>query len=122
MRDGSIELKVAPEVSALDYANAVSISGYTIPAISTRKAETQVTVARWAKLRHLRAARPAHHRPARQDARHCVSIPILGQLFKSKGITHSTSELVVIITPTIVHPLDSCRMPAVSEPRNLCCR
>jgi pilus assembly protein CpaC len=40
--DGTIQLKVAPEVSALDYTNAVTISGYTIPAISTRRAETQV--------------------------------------------------------------------------------
>ena len=40
--DGMVQLKVAPEVSALDYTNAVVISGYTVPAISTRRAETQV--------------------------------------------------------------------------------
>jgi len=40
--DATILLKVAPEVSALDYTNAVTISGYTIPAISTRRADTQV--------------------------------------------------------------------------------
>ena len=43
--DGTILLKVAPEVSALDYTNTVTISGYTIPAISTRRAETEVEFA-----------------------------------------------------------------------------
>jgi pilus assembly protein CpaC len=42
--DGTIQLKVSPEVSALDYTNAVTISGYTIPAISTRRADTQVVL------------------------------------------------------------------------------
>ena len=42
--DGTIQLRVAPEVSALDYTNAVTISGYTIPALSTRRAETQVVL------------------------------------------------------------------------------
>jgi pilus assembly protein CpaC len=46
LADGTIQLKVAPEVSALDYSNEVVISGYTIPAISTRRAETQVQLKR----------------------------------------------------------------------------
>ena len=113
--DGSIELKVAPEVSALDYANAVTISGYTIPAISTRKAETQVTVRDGQSfaisgLLDRRTTDLLGRTPG------IASIPILGQLFKSKGITHSTSELVVIITPTIVHPLEATDA-APAEPK-----
>ena len=50
------------EVSTLDYANAVKISGYTIPAISTRKADTEIELQRWPELRHLRAAGQSHHR------------------------------------------------------------
>ncbi len=68
--DGTIRLKVLPEVSALDYTNQVVIAGYTLPAISTRKAETEIELARWAEFRHLRAARPSHHRATQQSAGH----------------------------------------------------
>ena len=99
--DGSVELKVAPEVSALDYTNAVNIAGYTIPALSTRRAETDVVVSNGQtfaisglldrRTTDLYAKTPG-----------IASVPILGQLFKSKGVTHSDSELIVIVTPTIV--------------------
>ncbi len=113
--DGSIELKVAPEVSALDYANAVSISGYTIPAIATRKAETQVTV-RDGQSFAISGLLDRRTTDLLGKTPGIASIPILGQLFKSKGITHSTSELVVIITPSIVNPLADAA-PTVPEPK-----
>ena len=99
--DGTVELKVAPEVSALDYANAVNIAGYTIPAISTRRAETDVVVANGqtfaiSGLLDRRTTDLYSKTPG------IASVPILGQLFKSKGVTHADSELIVIVTPTIV--------------------
>jgi pilus assembly protein CpaC len=103
--DGTIRLKVAPEVSALDYTNAVSISGYTIPAISTRRAETQIELQdgqsfAMSGLLDRRTTEKLGKMPGIGD------IPILGELFKTRDINKSFTELVVIITPTVVDPLN----------------
>jgi pilus assembly protein CpaC len=108
--DGTIQLKVAPEVSALDYTNAVVISGYTIPAISTRRAETQVELrdgqsfAISGLLDH-RTTDIFNKMPGIGD------VPVLGKLFGSKSINHSTVELMVVVTPTIVDPLSDTTSP-----------
>ncbi len=108
--DGTIQLKVMPEVSALDFTNAVTISGYTIPAIATRRADTQVELrdgqsfAISGLLDH-RTTDILSKMPGIGD------VPILGQLFRSKNINHSTVELVVIVTPTIVDPLTDTTVP-----------
>jgi pilus assembly protein CpaC len=102
--DGSIQLSVSPEVSALDYTNAVTISGYTIPALSTRRADTQVVLKSGQSfaisgLLDKRTTDSLARTPG------AANIPILGKLFKSKNINHSTTELIVIVTPEIVDPL-----------------
>lgn len=102
--DGTIDLKVAPEVSALDFTNAVTISGYTIPALSTRRAETQVVLNSGESfaisgLLDRRATDSFSKTPG------IASVPILGELFKSKSVNHSTSELIVLVTPTTIEPL-----------------
>ena len=108
--DGTIQLKVAPEVSALDYTNAVTISGYTIPAISTRRAETQVELrdgqsfAISGLLDH-RVTDIFNKMPG------IGAVPVLGKLFGSKSINHSTVELMVVVTPTIVDPLNDATSP-----------
>ena len=108
--DGTILLKVSPEVSALDYTNAVTISGYTIPAISTRRADTQVELrdgqsfAISGLLDH-RTTDIFSKMPGIGD------VPILGQLFRSKNINHSVVELLVIVTPTVVDPLTDTTSP-----------
>jgi pilus assembly protein CpaC len=108
--DGTIQLKVAPEVSALDYANAVQISGYTIPAISTRRAETQVVLRSGqtfaiSGLLDKRATDQFGRTPG------IASIPVLGKLFKSKSVNRSTSELLVLVTPEVVDPMDNTLPP-----------
>jgi pilus assembly protein CpaC len=102
--DGTIELTVAPEVSALDYTNAVTISGYTIPAISTRRAETQV-VLKSGETFAISGLIDKRTTDLYSKTPGAASIPILGQLFKSKGVTHSDNELLVIVTPIVVDPL-----------------
>jgi pilus assembly protein CpaC len=110
--DQTILLKVAPEVSALDYTNAVTISGYTIPAISTRRADTQVELrdgqsfAISGLLDH-RTTDIFNKMPGIGD------VPILGQLFKSKSINHSTVELMVVVTPMLVDPLSDTSAPTL---------
>jgi pilus assembly protein CpaC len=108
--ENNIQLKVTPEVSALDYSNAVTISGYTIPALSTRRADTEVELkdgqsfAISGLLDH-RTTDLLSKTPGIGD------IPVLGNLFKSKSINHSVVELVVIVTPTIVDPLTDSTPP-----------
>ena len=111
--DGTILLKVAPEVSALDYTNAVTISGYTIPAISTRRADTQVELrdgqsfAISGLLDH-RTTDIFNKMPGIGD------VPILGQLFRSKNVNHSTVELMVVVTPILVDPLSDTTAPTLA--------
>jgi pilus assembly protein CpaC len=110
--DGTIQLTVAPEVSALDFTNAVSISGYTIPAISTRRAETQV-VLKSGQTFAISGLLDKRTTDLYSKTPGAANIPILGGLFKSKNVTHSDTELLVIVTPTIVDPvLDNAALPA----------
>ncbi len=102
--DGSIELKVAPEVSALDYTNAVSISGYTIPAISTKHVDTQVVV-RSGQSFAISGLLDRRTTDGLARTPGIASIPFLGTLFRSKNINLSTSELIVMVTPTLIDPL-----------------
>ena len=108
--DGTIHLKLAPEVSALDYSNSVSISGFTIPALSTRRAETDVEIRDGQSfvvsgLLDHRTTEILSKMPGISD------VPILGQLFRSKNVSHSVLELVVIVTATVIDPLK----PGVAE-------
>ncbi len=108
--DGTIRLKVLPEVSALDYTNQVVIAGYTLPAISTRKAETEI------ELRDGQSfgiSGLLDHRTTEQLSKMpgIGDIPILGQLFRSRNLNRSVTELIVIATPTIVDPLNGPMQP-----------
>jgi pilus assembly protein CpaC len=110
LADGTIQLKVAPEVSALDYSNEVVISGYTIPAISTRRAETQLELKSGQSfcisgLLDNRTTDQLSKIPGIGD------VPILGKLFQSKNVTKSVAELAVIVTPTLVDPLSDNTVP-----------
>jgi pilus assembly protein CpaC len=112
--DGTIRLKVAPEVSTLDYSNAIVISGFTLPAIQTRKAETEVELKDGqsfgiAGLLDQRATIQLSKIPGIGD------IPILGQLFTSRSTNLTNTELVVLITPTIVDPVGGPALPPTQE-------
>ena len=102
--DGSIRLKVAPEVSALDYTNQVVIAGYVLPALSTRKAETEVELKDG---QSFGISGILDHRTTDNLSKipGIGDIPVLGQLFRSKNLNRSTMELIVIVTPRIVDPL-----------------
>lgn len=109
--DNVIRLKVAPEVSTLDFTNALALSGFTVPAISTRRAETEIELKDGqsfgiAGLLDRRTTTQLSKVPGIGD------IPILGQLFRSRSLSRSEGELLVLVTPTIVDPL---RAP-VAEP------
>ncbi len=101
---GEIDLQVAPEVSSLDYTNAVTLEGYTIPALSERRAETEVVLKDGesfaiAGLISNNIVDIMEKIPALGD------IPILGKLFRSRSQQKSSDELLVLITPHFVRPL-----------------
>ncbi len=103
MPNGNIHLKVAPEVSTLDFANALTISGFTVPALSTRKAETEFELQDGqsfviAGLIDNRVTDIWNKIPGLGD------IPILGNFFRSKSLQKSNSELMVLCTVRRISP------------------
>jgi pilus assembly protein CpaC len=113
----NIRLHVKPEVSALDYSNALSFNGFTIPALSSRKMETNVELGEGqsfviAGLIDNQVTETISRIPG------LSSLPILGNLFKSKSISKSDTELVVLVTPEITMPLQpGDTKPGVPAPR-----
>ena len=108
--DGAIHLKVKPEVSTLDFANSVTVSGFVLPALSTRRVESEMSLADGqtfaiAGLVDNRVTEILSKVPGIGD------IPVLGKLFQSKSLNKSKSELLVIVTPHIVHPLGPDQVP-----------
>ena len=108
MPNGNIHLKVAPSVSALDFANALTISGFTVPALSTRKAETEFELKDGqsfviAGLIDNRVTDLYNKIPGLGD------IPILGNFFRSKSAQRSNSELMVLCT---AHRISASDQPA----------
>jgi pilus assembly protein CpaC len=104
MDDNTLRLHVAPEVSTLDFSNSLVVAGFTIPAISTRRAETEIELKDGqsfgiAGLLDRRTTTLLSKVPGIGD------IPILGQLFRSKSINKNNTELLVFVTPHIVDPV-----------------
>ena len=101
MPDGVIRLKVAPEVSSLDFANGLTVSGFTVPALSSRKMSTQVELRDGqsfaiAGLIDNRLTEIAMKVPVLGD------VPILGNFFKSRAQNKTNTELLVMVTPRLV--------------------
>jgi len=112
-----INLKVKPEVSSLDFGNGVNISGFRVPALSTRRTETEVELQDGqtfaiAGLMNNTVSSTMSKIPGIGD------IPILGYLFKSRAYQKQTTELVVMITPQIIRrgsPGVSQGLPTILE-------
>jgi pilus assembly protein CpaC len=102
--NNTLRLYVKPEVSSLDFANAVSLNGFTIPALSTRRMETNIELGEGqsfviAGLVDNRVTETMAKIPG------LASLPILGNLFKSRELDKNNTELVVLVTPEITMPL-----------------
>ena len=98
---GSIRMHVAPEVSALDFANGLTISGFQIPTILSRRAETDVELRDG---QHLAIAGLIDNSTIKNVTKIPIlgSIPILGMFFRSSAAKQNRSELLVVVTPRIV--------------------
>ncbi len=109
-----IHLHVRPEVSSLDFTNAVTLSGFFIPALSTRRVDAEMELADGqsfgiAGLVDDQVQEIISKMPVLGD------LPVLGQLFKSRSFQKSKDELVVVVTPHIVHPLEAGREPKLPD-------
>lgn len=112
--DGSISLRVMPEVSALDITNAVTVSGFLIPALSTRRAETEVLLNDG---QSFAIAGLMDNRVQKIDSKipWLGDVPILGNLFKSTSFSKAKTELLVMVTPRIVKPMEPGQAPPLPE-------
>lgn len=114
---GTIHLQVAPEVSALDFTNGLSVSGFNVPALTTRKLSTQVELNEGQSfaiggLLDNRTTDTLEKIPFIGD------IPVLGKLFQSKSVSKQNTELIVIVTPELVRPISAGQpVPSLKFPR-----
>jgi pilus assembly protein CpaC len=109
--EGKIHLKVRPEVSALDFSNALTLSGFVIPAISTRRVEAEVELEDGqtfaiAGLVDDRITQVMSKFPILGD------IPILGQIFRSRSLNKTKTELLILVTPHRVKPFNAGQAPS----------
>lgn len=112
---GNIRLELAPEVSSLDFAGGLTISGFQMPTILSRRAETSVELREG---QHLAIA-GLLDRSIQESIRKLPilgDIPILGALFSSKDERQTLTELLVIVTPRIVEPSDAPLEIPTDEP------
>src|SRR5919108_1800151 len=100
-----ISIRVAPEVSDLDFSTAIVLQGFVVPGLTTRRASTVIELANGQSF--------AIAGLLRENVREVVArfpflgdIPILGVLFRSTSFQKNESELIIIVTPHLVKPLD----------------
>jgi pilus assembly protein CpaC len=108
--NGTLKMHVKPEVSTIDLANAVSISGFTIPALSTRRMESDIELGEG---QSFVIGGLIDDRTTETFARipGLSSIPLIGELFKSRNESRAKTELLVMVTPEVVDPM------AANDPR-----
>jgi pilus assembly protein CpaC len=116
-KDLSMKLNVAPEVSTLDWANAVSLDGYKLPAVATRKASTQLEVKPGVTL-------VIGGLLKNEDSKNITripflgKIPIIGSLFRSKDFLKGETELLFFVTPSIITDADQISVQKLIDASN----
>jgi pilus assembly protein CpaC len=108
--NGEVNLKVSQEVSELDFANGVILSGFQIPALKSRKTESSLQLGDgqtfvMAGLLDRRVTKHVARFPVLGD------LPILGALFRSTRYSNDETELMVMVTPKVVRPLEKGELP-----------
>lgn len=116
LSDSLVKLRVKPEVSSLDFANSITLQGFRIPALRTRRVESTVDVLEGRSL-IISGLFNEEREQVRTGLPYLSQIPILGQLFGSQRWLKSESELIVVVSPVLTDPnrprsIDLLRMPA----------
>lgn len=112
--DNRIHLKLRPQVSSLDFANAVTLQGFLIPAVATRFAETEAILHDGESFA---VAGLIDNRVVQSMSRvkWLGDVPVLGQLFRSRSTRKTNEELLVVITPRFVKPLAPDQKPKLPD-------
>jgi pilus assembly protein CpaC len=105
-----IHLKVKPEVSSLDFNNGITLSGFRIPSLITRRAETEVEL-RDGQSFAIAGLLNNLSQDTTTNIPFLSQIPIIGRLFKSRAEQAERTELMVLITPQLVRPLEPDEVP-----------
>ena len=106
LADGRISLRVRPEVSQLSSDGAVTFQGTSIPAITTRRAETTVELGSGQSFMIAGLLQNSHNNSIDKTPG-IGDLPVLGALFRSNGFQRNETELVTVITPYLVKPVNA---------------
>lgn len=109
LADGRISMRVRPEVSELSDAGAVKLGGFTIPALTTRRAETTVELGSGQSFMLAGLLKNTNNNNI-SKAPFLGDLPIIGALFRSTKFRRQESELVIVVTPYLVRPVNG-QMP-----------
>jgi len=106
LSDGRISLRVRPEVSQLDYSNAVTLSGTRVPGLTTRRTETTVELGSGQSMM-ISGLLSNSHNNSYDKTPGLSNLPIIGALFRSNAFQRNETELVIVITPYLVKPVNN---------------
>jgi pilus assembly protein CpaC len=106
LADGHISLRVRPEVSQLSDAGSVKLNGFTVPALTTRRAETTVELGSGQSFMIAGLLQNSNSNSV-EKAPFLGDIPVLGALFRSTKFQRDETELVIIVTPYLVKPVST---------------
>lgn len=105
LSDSLVKLYVRPEVSSLDFVNGIVISGFRIPAFRTRRVETTVDVRRDQSM-IISGLFNNEQEEIKRGIPFLMNLPIIGSLFSSTQWRNNESELLIVVTPVVIDPLD----------------
>ncbi len=106
LSDGRISLRVRPEVSQLDYSNAVTLNNTRVPGLTTRRTETTVELGSGQSM-VISGLLSNSHNNSYDKTPGLSNLPIIGALFRSNAFQRNETELVIVITPYLVKPVNN---------------
>lgn len=109
LSNGRISIRVAPKVSELSSAGAVRLNGFEIPALTTREAETTVELGSGESFMIAGLMQNGYNSTVDKTPG-LADVPILGNLFKSDGYRKNETELMIVVTPYLVKPVDDSQI------------
>lgn len=109
LSDGRISLRVKPEVSAITSAGAITVGSTQIPALTTRRAETTVELGSGESIVIAGLLQNSHDNSIDKTPG-LGDVPVLGALFRSNGFRRNETELVIVITPYLVKPVNASQI------------
>ncbi|GAA0769642.1 pilus assembly protein CpaC [Erythromicrobium ramosum] len=106
LSSGRISMRVRPEVSELSTQGAITLNGFQVPAITTRRTETTVELGSGQSFM-IAGLMSANSQNQLEKAPGLGDVPILGNLFRSRQFRKGETELVIIVTPYLVNPVNA---------------